>query len=317
MNSTALKLPALARAVLVTLAYTDQFDFPLTLSEVRHRCLRVELPGAAPSEKTLEETLSQLLKRQLIEAKKIGNETYYFLPERVKTVELRIKKEKAARLKEPEVTNLLGFLKKVPSIQAVFITGSQAMNSADQQSDIDFMLITQPKRLWLTRIVVSFYAQLQGKRRTWHGEEPGSWCFNLWLDTDHLQVAHSKQDSYRAYEVLQARQLWSKDGVGELFLNENTWIDKYFFSIQRNKKTTSSEELVGDLLWELLDWCAWKFQSLYMRRHQTTEKVGRGFAFFHPRDTGSLIKNGWLQSLERCLPKSQALEILQPYVRTT
>jgi len=324
MNSTAHQLTSYERAMLVTLAYTDQFDHPLTSEELLARCLRTVLSDKVLPEKKLRQAVAQLLKHRLIDVEVDFGTTYYFLAGRAGLVQRRKERAIVAHKKSAEVQHAVTFLKSIPSIQAIYLTGSQAMEGADEQSDIDFMIITSPRRLWMTRIMVSIFAQLQGKRRSWNNEEAGSWCFNLWLDTDHLQVQSSKQDTYRAYEVLQAQELWSKNLVGSAFADENNWIGQHFFIEQKNKgkrlvesydaratRTSFTPSVIDGI-----DWLAWKLQSLYMKRHQTIEKVGRGFAFFHPRETGNMIKDGWFASLERCLPKEMATEILQPYVRT-
>lgn len=317
MNSTVPQLTAYERAVLVTLAYTDQFSHPLTFDELCARCLRLELSDTEVSMLKVRHALKHLITLKIVQSKDQLGETFYFLVGRSALVSLREERASIGIAKQQEINVLLNFLKRIPSVQAVFLTGSQAMNSADACSDIDFMIVTSPKRLWLTRILVSMFAQLKGKRRSWNNEEEGSWCFNLWLDTQHLQVVPAKQDSYRAYEVYQAQELWSKQGVGQLFFQANSWISRYFFvQLDDPVKQLPVNDADQRSLIDLADWLAWKLQSLYMKRHQTTEQVGRGFAFFHPRDTGRMIKDGWLTSLSHCLPKDEAARILQPYVRT-
>lgn len=311
MNSASHGLTALERAVLVTLAYTDQFDFPLSIEEIRERLLCLEIKEL-PSILQIQRTRTSLEKKQLVE----GDEKYVVLCGRRELIARRQQRERFASQKEREVQHVVHFLQHIPWVDAVFLTGSQAMNSADEQSDLDFMIITAPNRVWLTRIAVGCYAQLHGKRRSWNREEPGSWCFNLWLDRDHLQVAKGKQDSYRAYEVFQAKLLWERGTVGQQFRKENAWVREFISSYQAPLiplRATTKRSLLH-LVVSLLDTLAWKIQERYMRRHKTTEVVGKGFAFFHPRDTKSLITSGWLNSLERCLPKQHATEILQPYV---
>lgn len=315
MNPTSRKLPTLARAVLVTLAYTDQFEFPLLADEVYRRCLSLELERTSFSRKKVEQTLSSLCQHGLVEQVNGKGKTYFCLCGRSATVEQRLRKEAAAATKQQEIQRFLSFARRVPWIHAVYLTGSQAMNSADPHSDVDFMIITQPGRLWLSRILVSFFAQLHGKRRSWNREEPGSWCFNLWLDTTHLAVDVTKRDSYHAYEVLQARPLWTRNGTDAVFYYDNRWINQFFYGIEEmDKRPPAQSAFPENPFFTFFDWLAWTFQAWYMQRHQTTEKVGRGYAFFHPRDTGKVITDGWRQSLERCLSKRQALEILQPYV---
>lgn len=313
------RLSAIERAVLVTLAYTDQFDFPLTTEELVQRCLRQEIP-AELTVSQLEKAIDHLQKLQLI----TQVDTFWVLKNRSEIVSSRRQSAAIAQRKQQELEQVTNFLQSIPWVKAVYLTGSQAMNVADSTSDLDFMLVTVPKRLWLTRIIVSCYAQWQGKRRSWNNEEPGSWCFNLWLDSEHLGVVPDKQDSYRAYEVLQAKPLWTAPGYQQLFIHKNSWIKKFFFTAAVDGLFSGKPDVLPQPerlslsrhWWNFLDLLAWKLQSWYMKRHQTTEHVGRGYAFFHPRDTKNLIVTGWMNSLESCLPKAQVVEILQPYVRS-
>ncbi len=334
-RSTLPQLTAQVRAVLATIAYTDQFAYPLTLGELRERVLSV--PQYFPKDQprfmkhpvqSLADAVRLLQQHKLIESVRTptqrGHAEYFCLAGRSTTLQSRLQKERYAAKKAVELKMVLHFIKKVPWIQEVYLTGSQAMSTADPDSDVDFMVITAPKRLWLTRIIVSFFAQVQGKRRSWNREEPGSWCFNLWLDSNHLTVDPERQDVYRAYEVFQAKLLWARNGREYLFKRQNPWMQQFLpnasinkmgsiFS-EKKKPSNQKQRPVLAFLFDLIDWLAWQFQSWYMSKHRTTEKVGRGFAFFHPRDTGKVITEGWLKSLQQSLPKSVALEILQPYV---
>jgi len=73
--------------------------------------------------------------------------------------------------------------------------------------------VTEPGRLWLTRLWVIWQAWRRGKRRSWQGEEKRSWCFNLWLDSDHLDLFQDYQSLYTAYELIQAQPVLDRGEV--------------------------------------------------------------------------------------------------------
>jgi hypothetical protein len=318
MISTLHLLSSSERAVLATIAYTDQFEHPLTRDELYQRLLH------GSSKKAFSSDLQSLLKQGILEQErnKASQEAYLFLKGRHAICSLRRKREACALSKQDQVDQVVKFCQVIPWISAVYLTGSQAMLSAEPESDIDFMCVTQPRRLWISRLLISIFAQLHGKRRSWNHEEPGSWCFNLWLDDQHLAVEEPKQDTYRAYELLQAKVLLDKADIHQILRNKNQWIT----SILAQGITSSDviflqrqlpillNALMSPIL-DVCDWLMWRLQYWYMRHHQTTEKVSRGFAFFHPRDTKRIIYEGWLTALQRCLSKKDAVEILQPYVR--
>lgn len=318
MTSILRLLSSSERAILATIAYTDQFEHPLTRDEIHQRLL------SGGSEKTLSKDLQSLVIKGFLEQEnyKILQDTYFFLKGRKEICLQRRKREACAHTKQSQVDQVIKFCQAIPWISAVYLTGSQAMLSAEPESDIDFMIITQPHRLWLSRLVISIFAQLHGKRRSWNHEEPGSWCFNLWLDDSHLAVERSKQDTYRAYELLQAKVLLDKASIHQALQSENEWVTTLLPNGLTSPGAVLLQRQMPDLLklltspiLDVCDWLMWQLQHWYMKHHQTTEKVSRGFAFFHPRDTQKMIYEGWVTALQRCLPKRDAVEILQPYVR--
>jgi predicted nucleotidyltransferase len=318
MTSISSVLSSSERAILATIAYTDQFEHPLTRDELHQRLLH------GGSKKTFSLDLQSLLNQGLLEQEKNkhAEEAYLFLKGRKAICAVRRKREVCAHSKQHQVDQVIKFCKVIPWISAVYLTGSQAMLSAEPESDIDFMIVTQTRRMWLSRLLISIFAQLHGKRRSWNHEEPGSWCFNLWLDEQHLAVESPKQDTYRAYELLQAKVLLDKANIHQALRTKNQWVTKILpqgiatastLFLQRETPAIV-KELLSPVL-DLCDWVMWQLQHWYMKHHQTTEKVARGFAFFHPRDTQRMIYEGWVTALQRCLSKKDAVEILQPYVR--
>jgi hypothetical protein len=284
-------------ALLSTLSYTDQFEFPLTEKEMWQRLI-------APPEKSKKSfpysvyktALHVLLKKKKIEQ----SDTYYFLPGRKKISKTREQRYIIAREKWARVSTFLQRVSWLPTVQAVFVTGSLAMDNVDKESDYDFMIVTLPHTLWLTRLLITCIAWLSGKRRSWQGEEKNNWCLNLWLDTEHLSIQPQRRNIYTAYEVIQAKPIFARQHVDHLFLAQNTWVKEYLPNVLMKRAT--SAHILPSILEQLLaplDWIAWKFQLWYMQPHRTSEKVARGYAFFHPRDTKAIITKNWQASLQK------------------
>jgi len=311
------------RALLATIAYTDQFSYPLTREELTERFLSApSMKKKAISHLSLKMSLQRLLQGGDIESAQHNTVEYFFLPGQLQSVTARLYSAELAQTKLGEAKMVAALLARIPWVDAVYLTGSLAMGAAEVDSDIDFLVVTQPDRLWIVRFLTGLFAQLNGRRRSWNHEEPGSWCFNLWLDSSHLEVEQRSQDAYRAYEVLQAKILWTRSGEDVLKMH-NSWIQDFFPLLKVNtsaKKFSRLRQKTGSLVFSLfldkVEQGAWKIQTWYMRNHQTTERVGKGYAFFHPRDTAADIFQGWTSSLSRTLPKTVVMEILHPYVDT-
>lgn len=316
----------LKSAILLTIAYSDQFDFPLTSDELYLRLIWRAGFSRTVTKDEFSSVLQVLAGEFLIETV----DGYYCLPGRHKIIATRAIRQKYAEKQREELQPLLSFLKKIPWIEGVVVTGSLALNAISSKDDSDFLLVVSPNRLWLTRILVIFYAWIKGKRRSWQHEEENSWCFNLWLDTNHLRISKKQRSVYMAYEVCQADWLWWRGSVAVDFLNQNAWVKNllpqywehkfssykiYGFSNFKKKrrrgifaKTFASLKnlFVGNFL-NLADYLVFKLQLWYMKPHRTREKVGRGMAFFHPRDTQSFVNSGWRESLVRGLTSQAEL----------
>ncbi|MBI2008059.1 nucleotidyltransferase domain-containing protein [Candidatus Amesbacteria bacterium] len=177
-------------------------------------------------------------------------------------------------------------LSKIKFIEAIFVTGSLAMSNCTPEADIDLMIITSPATLWLTRILV--YLSLRSLRRKPQViSAPDKICDNLYLDMRHLSI--SPPDLYRAHEVLQAKCLFDRGGVYHKFLLSNSWVEKYLPVAYREtlqkipvNMIHNSLFIIQFILWPL-NLLAFVLQFAYMRSKMTTERVGLGYAFFHPQ----------------------------------
>jgi len=296
-------------AILLTVAYSDQFDFPLTAKELYLRLIWRHDSAERLSFDDFSLKLRDLIKDGVLET----SDGYYFLKNRAGLVEIRSRRQKYAVAQREELKPLLAFLRKIPWISGVVLTGSLALNAISSTDDSDFLLVVMPKRLWLTRVLVIFYAWMKGKRRSWRYEEENSWCFNLWLDSDHLGLPPEQHSIYTAYEVCQADWLWWRGSTAGKFYSQNSWVKNLLPAYWQYKADLhlsgggsgvggwSQDWLRNPLspLVDLLDYLAFLFQLWYMKPHRTREKVGRGMAFFHPRDTRSMINTGWRDSIKR------------------
>lgn len=253
-----------------TLTYFDKYDYPLTLDEIKYW---------SPVTHPLSFPLS-LIKRG-------DRGEFYFLPGRSHLVKLRKQRERFSKKKWLIAKQVGDQLKKFPSIAAIFVTGALAMNNCPKNDDIDLMIITKPNTLWLTRFFIDIYLKLSKLRRLPNTEHrtlntSNLICDNLWLDTKNL-VMHT-HTIYLAHEILQAKCIFDREGVHYQFLKQNSWVKKYLpiaytHSIKKTEYRISNIEYL--IFWPL-NLLFFLIQYLYMLPKMTSEKVGLGFAFFHP-----------------------------------
>ncbi len=301
----------LQRAVLYTLGYSTQFGFPLTHPELHQRLIKkipeteTALFGQKVSLAQVETTVSELKNLGLM-IEDLGFLTLVSQPQIGQT---RLDRSQVAQTKWQEVSQLVSLASWIPWIQAIFVTGALAVDNVEPDDDVDFMIVTQARRLWLTRLLMIFIAWSKGKRRSWHGEEKRSWCFNLWLDEESLGVFRERQSLYTAYELWQAQGVFDRGHIRHQLWHQNLWVKDFLPHItgqtdKGGKVANKHPGEKGSWLKQLsdwfisgLDWIAYVLQSWYMKPHMTREQVSRSLAFFHPRDTQAWITRRWVKVL--------------------
>jgi hypothetical protein len=282
-------MKSLEYRLFLTLAYTAQFSYPLSAVQLFKRCV-------GKKQITVSEFIATL--EHMIDAQRIRySNGYFFLPGNEHHIQIRERRMLASQKKYGELKILLKFLQKIPWVIGVAITGSAAMQNAESEDDIDILLVTMNNRLWLVRPLVIFFAFLQGKRRTWSSEEENSWCFNLWLEPRTLAQPKPSHSLYVAYEVCQTDWVLNRSHTKEIFFAINSWVQHYLpqyypkpsiISIPQQHPTVT----LFSVLLTILNYIAYGVQRVYMHAHMTRERVSLGAAFFHPRDTQSMISRG-------------------------
>ncbi|MBI5358909.1 hypothetical protein HZB69_04780 [Candidatus Amesbacteria bacterium] len=236
-----------------TLQYFDKYDYPLTKEELEY------WSGAKVQR----------------------------LPNRPKLEKIRKQREKYSLLKWGIAYAQAAKLAKLPFIAAIFVTGSLAMSNCKKSDDIDLMIITYPNTLWIARLIVTIL--LFKSRRTPNVKfAPNKICTNLWLDTKNLKL--KIKNLYIAHEILQAKCIFDRGGVQYQFLKQNSWVkdclpNAYRQSIGNLKFKIYN--LNSNFKLQILNYILFFIQYLYMLPKKTTEKVGLGYAFFHPKNLSS------------------------------
>jgi hypothetical protein len=287
----------LAESVLWTVAYTDQFEYPLTEVEIGRRLI-----GIKATKEELAHTIHRLIQQKKLIKKEIAGvgKSFFALFGQGRLMELRIRRALVAKQKWMQVRKFVRLVSWLPWIQSIWVTGSLAMLNAESNQDIDFMIVTRPQRLWLTRAVVTTIALLAGKKRKPRGKEAETWCLNLWLDEDHLSMPATKKNTYTAYEVIQAKVVFERGYSAQQFWQANVWVRKFLpnwsFSVGKRSAGGSLPHR-QNAFFNFLERCCFFGQMRYMRRRLTTEQVARGYAFFHPRQTADLVSRQWRRSM--------------------
>lgn len=267
-------------AILRTLRYSDHFNFPLTLKELRSRLVSIPTPS------DLTRKLANLEKRNLI----AKTAKYYHLPGKEKIISLRLANNDFSLGKINYIKKIIAHISHTPFIMAVFITGSLAVLNSENNGDIDLMIVTSDNRLWLTRLLLTIYTSLFGLRR-FPGEKESNnkLCLNLYLTPKSLTLPTHKRSLYTAYELIQALPIYDPLDIRSRLLTSNIWLKSYLPNFPRPSRShlvgqNKITNLRGVTLMDILNSLAFKIQYLYMKSKITREYITLDSAFFHPHD---------------------------------
>ncbi|MBE0672428.1 MAG: hypothetical protein IH588_17775 [Anaerolineales bacterium] len=147
VEPAALRTFRIKNAILETLAYSDVFDYPLTLDEL-HRFLTT---SATQIE----------IQEQVADMKSVSAlEGYYFLAGRSEIVLIRQQRERDSHKAYRRALFYGRILGGLPFIRMVALTGSLAMLNLTTNRDMDYMLVAKPGRVWTARAFALLLARI-------------------------------------------------------------------------------------------------------------------------------------------------------------
>jgi predicted nucleotidyltransferase len=110
---------------------------------------------------------------------------------------------------------IAGFLSLFPFVRGVSVSGSLSKNFADEDSDIDFFIITAKNRLWIARTFMHLF-----KKLTFLAGKQHWFCMNYYVSEDHMEI--KEKNLYTAIEVATLMPLRGIS-VSRDFIAQNNW----------------------------------------------------------------------------------------------
>jgi D-beta-D-heptose 7-phosphate kinase/D-beta-D-heptose 1-phosphate adenosyltransferase len=273
----------------VAVAYADIFDYPLTWSEIQ--TWQTSSRGV---------DVVALVRARVLEAR--GE--YFFLKGRASLVLKRQERQRASLEKWRIVESVARWLRCIPTLQLVGVTGGLAMDNASEEDDIDLFIVTSHKTLWVSRFVSLIVIHLLGRRRKVGDKEvKNKICLNMFVSTGAMGIPKKEQDLFIAHEVLQMYPLWWRGDAYKKFLQKNEWV-KHFLphaweQAQEGLSTSTHKQYrhINDKAFVLLEKPLKLFQIWYMKKHRTTEVITDSVLRFHPNDARVWVKQALQQRL--------------------
>lgn len=111
------------------------------------------------------------------------------------------------------------FIFQFPFVEGVYISGSMSKGFMTEDGDVDFFIVTQPGRLWLSRTILILYKKL------FLGNSRKFFCLNYFVDSDHLEI--EEKNIFTATELITLIPICDT-GINGQFNNDNKWVDKFY-----------------------------------------------------------------------------------------
>ncbi|MBS1543060.1 MAG: hypothetical protein JST14_05470 [Bacteroidetes bacterium] len=295
----------LEEGVLKTLSYYDLFDYPLTPTEVFHY-----LPTNHTTECEVESALKHLEQRCLV----FAMNGFYSMRQDPWLGMRRIKGNRMAKEHMRIARNKARLISLFPFTRSVMISGSLSKGYADEESDIDFFVITASGRLWITRMLLVLF------KRLFLLNNHKYFCVNYYVSED--QLALDEHNIYTATELATLIPLENSLLHAELLRN-NRWLADFFpnLIIPEVKEVTSTQawfkrgcEFILNLFFpaffdkSLMGLFHKRMRRIYGRSYQQEDfdrifKSNPGVSRNHPRDFQKLVVDQYEQKLNQLFSK--------------
>jgi hypothetical protein len=196
--------------ILRTLLYFDIFNYPLRSEEV------LKFLGVPALDKSIVASRLNILRDQNIifrfdEFFSMKNDRSY--------VERRISGNKEAEKYIVLARHTAKFISKFPFVRSVLASGSLSKGYMDKDSDLDFFIVTAPKRLWIARTLLVLY------KRIFLANSHKYFCVNYFVDEEHLEI--EEKNLFTATELATVVPLYGSHQYEKLQA-VNSWLNEFF-----------------------------------------------------------------------------------------
>ena len=203
--------------VIRTLLYFDIFHYPLTLNEI------IRFHPQKSSRENIVHAISQL--RNKLVVFKLDN--FYSLHPNNAFVQRRRAGNELAKKRLKTAKKFSWLISRFPFVRAIMISGSLSKDYMEASSDIDYFIITEPGRLWLTRGLLALF------KRFFLLNSHKFFCTNYLIDSQSLEI--EEKNIYTAMETTTLIPVYGKV-LYEKFVTKNQWTKNHLQIWRDNEK---------------------------------------------------------------------------------
>ncbi len=207
---------AIKEAIFKTIVFFDIFDYPLTAFEIwqylDYHCSLYDV------EKVLLD-----IDKEKIES----NGAYYFLKNRKEIVRTRSRRYNYSDRKMKRAMRISRLFRFIPWIKMIAIGNIIGSNNLKDGSDIDFFIITEKNRVWLSRFFTTIITKLLLLRPRVNNVRDKI-CLSFYISDDkaNLENLHleKNKDPYFVYWLANLMPIYQRNNYYKKFLKKNNWL---------------------------------------------------------------------------------------------
>ncbi len=270
------------------LLYYGIFDHPLTIGE---------LFSLFPKNSMTRLEFKEYLKKAEAAHAVTTTGGYITLPSNTKDVGLlRRRRELLAKRRMRIAIFMSRVIKRFPFVRGVFLSGDLSKGVAHPDSDIDYVVVTAPNRLWISRMLLVAFKKiflLNSKKY---------FCLNYYVACNSLRL--DDHNYFTATEIAHLKPLY---GLGTFisYMNTNAWIKDYFPNYRVFALTTNEVDSRRSLMQRIVEpvfrgsWADWLdhrlmelMKTVWAKRYPEHDEATRARIFrCTPSESSAYIGN--------------------------
>jgi hypothetical protein len=213
-------------AIVKAIAYFDMFDFPLTVLEIQKNL-------------SIKSELSEVVKILDGKPKEIDSQNgFYFLAGRNRIIQERLDRYNATDRKFKKALRLARLYKFIPWIKMIAIGNLMGAHNLKEEGDIDFFVITENNRIWLSRFFCGIVAKALNLRPK-PGDSRDKICLSFFISEaamdlrpmmlrgDMATPISKGEDIYFIHWLGELTPIYDRDSTYEKLILANHWLKNH------------------------------------------------------------------------------------------
>jgi predicted nucleotidyltransferase len=209
------KTASLTRSIIRTLAYYDIFNYPLTADEIY-----INLGDNHTSPEEIKKVLADLSVNRIV----YNSGEFFQLKNDASHIRRRQNGNKLAEKRLKTARRVSGLISRFPFVRGILLSGSISKGFMEEDSDIDYFVITHPNRVWFSRLILMLF------KKAFLFNSKKIFCINYFVDMENLEI--HERNIFTATEIVTLLPTFGRNSY-EQFYEKNIWIKEFYPNFPR------------------------------------------------------------------------------------